>query len=144
MCDITADCSDCARCLTVNVLNGIMSVIVVLMNGVYAVWGLFLPRSDGMTAWKEYAEKLETYLNVVSYSDSILIPIKVVTMILAKWCCGKMSKKRKDEGGSGCEECYATEVERESGRRDGGGVMSVPCGSRLYHSPSGVSTFQLK
>lgn len=92
-------CGECVKCISLNLFNNILTIIVVLMNGIYAAWGLFIPRSAGRVAWKDYAEKLEVYLDVVSYSDSILIPLKTVTMLLVKWCCCKCDKgaKKKDD-----------------------------------------------
>ena len=91
------ECQECIKCLTINILNKVLTIIVLLMNGIYAVWGLFIPRSTGKESWKEYANKLETYLDVVSYSDSVLIPLKAVTMIITKWCCCKSQPKKNDD-----------------------------------------------
>lgn len=99
---------ECAKCVTINLLNGIMSIVLVFMNCIYAVWGFILPRSDARVEWKNYAEKLETYLNVVSYSDSLMIPLKITTMLLAKWCCCKCNKMSKDEDSDPIEKYGST------------------------------------
>ena len=135
MCD---ECNACVKCVTLNVINSILTVIVVLMNGIYAMWGLFIPRSTGRTAWKDYAEKLEVYLDVVSYSDSILIPLKTVSMILVKLCC---CESKKDS-----ESADAVTV-RADDLYDSRKYRSSPiASSRQYTSNvtvGGVSTFQL-
>lgn len=125
------NCDDCVKCMVLNIINKVLTIVVVLMNGIYAAWGLFIPRSVGRSTWKDYAEKLEVYLDVVSYSDSILIPMKAVSMILVKWCCCKIDKaKKNDDEEDQIDIC-------ESPR-----YKSSP----VIHSsrPGGVSTFQLK
>lgn len=85
------------ECITLNIINTLLSIVIVIMNGIYVIWGLMLPHSEAKEVWKEYIERLELYVNVVSYSDAVILPMKVVAMILLKWFCCKCNKKMKQE-----------------------------------------------
>lgn len=126
--------------MTLVIINKILTVTVVLMNGIYAAWGLFIPRSPGRVVWKDYAQKLETYLNVVSYSDSILIPLKAVSMILLKCCC-KVDPQKKDDD---ADDDAADQYMPSSGRYTTDASRYTT--NSVVHSSGhgGVSTFQLK
>lgn len=83
---------ECCECFIINIVNAILSVVIVLMNGVYVVWGLMLPSSKNKEVWNDYKKKLELYVSVVSYSDAVVLPLKLITMILVKWCCCQCKK----------------------------------------------------
>ena len=72
------------------------------MNGIYAIWGIMLPHSKAKDVWKEYIDKLELYVNMVSYSDAVMLPLKIVSMILVKWCCCKCEKMVKEKSDDDC------------------------------------------
>lgn len=88
---------ECLECFSINIVNTLLSIVIVLMNGIYAVWGLMLPNSQSKEVWGEYAQKLELYVNVVSYSDAVILPLKIISMILVKWCCCKCEKLAKKD-----------------------------------------------
>ena len=67
------------------------------MNGVYVVWGLMIPNSQAKEVWNDYIRKLELYVNVVSYSDAVILPLKIISMILVKWCCCECKKMTKKD-----------------------------------------------
>lgn len=85
------------ECISLNIINTLLSIVIVIMNGIYVIWGLMLPHSEAKEVWKEYIERLELYVNVVSYSDAVILPMKIVAMILLKWFCCKCNKKMKQE-----------------------------------------------
>lgn len=71
------------------VINGLLSLAILVMNGVYAIWGLFLTKSNSSKRedLAEYISTLERYANIVSYSDSVLVPLKIIVLLLVKRCC---------------------------------------------------------
>lgn len=103
------ECEFCVRCCTLNLLNDLLSMILIVMNGVYAIWGWLIPSSNARTVWKTYAEQLQIYINLVTYSDSLLVPMKVVTMILIKWavCNCKHENPSDDPIRNNRCNCYA-------------------------------------
>ena len=91
---------ECFECISINIINSLLSIVIVLMHSVYVVWGLMIPSSQAKEVWNEYIQKLELYVNVVSYSDAVILPLKIISMILVKWCCykcEKIAKKDDDE-----------------------------------------------
>lgn len=91
MSDINCHCNECLSVITINALNVLLTVVILGMNAVYAVWGLFITHSDARTKWKDYTDYLEIYLEVVSYSEAILIPLKILILIMVNWCCCRKS-----------------------------------------------------
>lgn len=91
---------ECLKCISINLINALLSIVIVLMNGIYVIWGLMIPNSQTKDVWGEYIQKLELYINVVSYSDAVVLPLKIISMILVKWCCcecEKMAKRNDDD-----------------------------------------------
>lgn len=90
---------ECLECISINLINTLLSIVIILMNGIYVIWGLMMPNSQAKEVWGEYIQKLELYVNVVSYSDAVILPLKIVSMILVKYCCCKCEKiaKRNDD-----------------------------------------------
>ena len=88
---------ECIECISINLINTLLSIVIVIMNGIYVVWGLMLPHSQAKEVWKDYIERLELYVNVVSYSDAVVLPLKIVSMILVKWFCCKCEKMAKND-----------------------------------------------
>lgn len=70
-------------------INFLLSTSLLVLNGVYAIWGLAIKfRSDqSRDNLKEYMDKLELYLNIVTYTDSVLVPLKLMIIIIIKKCC---------------------------------------------------------
>ena len=93
---------ECMQCMTINLMDTILSIILIIMNGIYAIWGIMLPHSKAKDVWKEYIDKLELYVNMVSYSDAVMLPLKIVSMILVKWCCCKCEKMVKEKSDDDC------------------------------------------
>lgn len=91
---------ECWTCFSIKFIDTFLSVVIVIMNGVYAVWGILIPNSETKEQWIDYKNKLETYVNLVSYSDIVILPLKVLSMVLLKWCCCKcenVAKRGDDE-----------------------------------------------
>lgn len=100
---------ECLECISINLINTLLSIVIILMNGIYVIWGLMIPNSQAKEVWGEYIQKLELYVNVVSYSDAVILPLKIVSMILVKWCCckcEKMAKRNEDDDVYGNESMY--------------------------------------
>ena len=88
---------ECMECVSMNMIDTLLSIIIILMNGIYVIWGLMLPHSSAKETWKEYIDKLELYVNMVSYSDAVMLPLKIVSMIIVEWCCCKCKRMLKEE-----------------------------------------------
>ena len=87
---------ECVSWIGLEVLDAIVSVFILLLNGICAIWGFILPHSNLKNDVEQYTKTLETYVNVVSYSDVVLIPLKVVLIILMKAClcnCERCQKR---------------------------------------------------
>lgn len=101
-------CDDyCPKFQILNVINCMLSVTLLVLHGVYAIWGLILPYASDRDKLRDYIDNLELYLNVVTYSDSVLIPLKVLFGILVKKCCCNHVKRNKtsdsDDGYDTCK-----------------------------------------
>ena len=97
---------ECLECITLNVINTLLSLIIIVMNGIYAIWGIILPHSDAREVWKEYIDKLELYVNVVSYSDAVVLPLKIICMLVVKWlCCSCQKHFAPPDDGDPCPNC---------------------------------------
>ena len=90
------------ECLTwcgLEILDAVVSVCILILNGICAIWGFILPHSNIKKDVEEYAKQLELYVNIVSYSDVVLIPLKVILIILMKAClcnCERCQKRLLD------------------------------------------------
>lgn len=77
-----------------------------LMNGIYSAWGYMIyfgadaSKRDNM---KKYIDNVETYLEIVTISESIVVPLKVIFVILVRnSCCSEMiSESASDVHGDG-------------------------------------------
>lgn len=86
----------------ISVINGMLSLILLVLNGVSSIWGFALKiKHQNPSANKEaldlYINRLELYLNVVTYTDSVLVPLKFIFILLAKKFCHQCVCK-KDPG----------------------------------------------
>lgn len=91
---------ECWSCFSVKLIDTVLSVVIVAMNSVYAIWGILIPNSETKEHLNDYKNKLELYVNLVSYSDIVILPLKVLSMVMLKWCCCKcenVAKKDEDE-----------------------------------------------
>ena len=129
---------ECMECVSMNMIDTILSIIIILMNGIYVIWGLMLPHSSAKEVWKDYIDKLELYVNMVSYSDAVMLPLKIISMIIVKWCCCKCKQmlKEEDEFGNVVEQNMNSNVFGgcENGKCNGN------CGVGGRGSINGIST----
>jgi hypothetical protein len=90
---------ECVSWCGLEILDALLSVFILLLNGICAIWGFILPHSNLREDVKKYTETLELYVDIVSYSDAVLIPLKVITIILVKACicnCERCQKRLLD------------------------------------------------
>ena len=60
-----------------------------------------MPNDPNREEFSEYMEKLQSYLNFVTYSDSLVIPIKIIIVILIQYVlCKKKIKGTKSNNQS--------------------------------------------
>lgn len=97
---------ECWSCFSVKIIDTLLSIVIVIMNGVYAIWGILLPNSKTKEHWNDYKNKLELYVNLVSYSDIVILPLKILSMVLLKWCCCKCENSLKRDDDYDIEEVY--------------------------------------
>ena len=80
--------------LSLGLIDTILSFVIFIMNIVYTVWGWFIPNdpnregeamSDAREEFNEHMEKLKSYLNFVTYSDSLVLPIKIIIIVLIQY-----------------------------------------------------------
>ena len=130
-------CTGCCSCLAsldwIKVINCLLSLALLIANGAYAVWGIFMRQynRDKRDDLKAYIDRLEQFQNVVSYSDAVLVPVKVIMMIIVRKFC--------------CNDCGVDDSSMDAGfdtsrpRRDydGGGTRSTN-----MRRANTVSTFQ--
>lgn len=115
--------SECLNCISINIINTLLSIVIVLMNGIYVIWGLMIPNSQTKDAWGDYVQKLELYVNVVSYSDAVVLPLKIISMILVKWCCckcEKMAKMNDNDNDDVCENEFTYDSKYAYNRKKNG------------------------
>lgn len=84
----------CDECL-IGFFSNFLSVAIFIMNFIYAIWGLILPNDEKRENFEHYIMQLETYVNIVSYSDAVLIPIKIILIIMLRYCC--CNRKERDD-----------------------------------------------
>lgn len=71
------------------VINGLLSLVLLVMNGVYAIWGLCIRSSSSKRDnLVKYIDQLEFFTNLVSYTDGVVVPFKIIILLLLKRCCG--------------------------------------------------------
>lgn len=114
-------------------IDTVLSIVIVVMNGVYAVWGILIPNSQSKEQWNDYKNKLEFYVNLVSYSDIVVLPLKVLSMIMLKWCCCKCENglKRGDEEYD-VDDVYNQYQIRQLGTNNSNKVITTPYPSSTY------------
>ena len=90
---------ECISWCGLELLDAIVSFFILLLNGVCAIWGFILPHSSVKQDIEQYTKTLEAYVSVVSYSDAVLIPLKLVLIVLMKAClcnCERCTKRMLD------------------------------------------------
>lgn len=91
---------ECISWCGLEVLDALVSFFILLLNGICAIWGFILPHSATKSNIEQYTKTLEAYVNVVSYSDAVLIPLKLILIILMKAClcnCERCTKRMLDQ-----------------------------------------------
>ena len=87
--------------ITLGLIDTIMSFVIFSMNIIYVIWGWFMPNDPNREEFSEYMEKLQSYLNFVTYSDSLVITIKIIIVILIQYVlCKKKIKGTKSNNQS--------------------------------------------
>ena len=71
--------------LSLGLIDTILSFVIFIMNIIYTVWGWFIPNDPNRTEFNEHMEKLKSYLNFVTYSDSLVLPIKIIIIVLIQY-----------------------------------------------------------
>ena len=71
--------------LSLGLIDTILSFLIFIMNIIYTVWGWFIPNDPNRTEFSEHMEKLKSYLNFVTYSDSLVLPIKIIIIVLIQY-----------------------------------------------------------
>lgn len=102
----------------------LLSATLLTMNGVYTVWGLFIPKeSEDADREKllKYMDKLEMYKDVVSYSDAIVVPLNAIYWVVSHFCCKSLLDKDSDGEMEGMDVEHPRRRYRSSG---GGRVVS--------------------
>ena len=78
--------------LSLGLIDTILSFLIFIMNIIYTVWGWFIPNDPNRTEFSEHMEKLKSYLNFVTYSDSLVLPIKIIIIVLIQYVLCKKDK----------------------------------------------------
>ena len=78
--------------LSLGLIDTILSFVIFIMNIIYTVWGWFIPNDPNRTEFNEHMEKLKSYLNFVTYSDSLVLPIKIIIIVLIQYVLCKKDK----------------------------------------------------
>ena len=71
--------------LSLGLIDTILSFVIFSMNIIYTVWGWFIPNDPNRDEFNEHMEKLKSYLNFVTYSDSLVLPIKIIIIVLIQY-----------------------------------------------------------
>lgn len=82
--------SDFASLDVLKIINGVLSLAFLISNAVYAIWGLVIRnKAPSMKRDKlgEYVNMLDHYVNVVSFIDCVIVPLKVILFITIRYCC---------------------------------------------------------
>ena len=93
--------------LSLDFVDIILSFIIFGLNIIYTVWGWLIPNNEeregeAMNAareeLKEVIQKLQSYTNFVTYSDSIALTVKILLLILIRyWLCKKKANEERLE-----------------------------------------------
>lgn len=94
----------CCTETIIKVVGLCLSITLLIMNGVYTIWGLFLPKgteSEDREELKRRMETLELYKDVVSYSDAIMVPANAIFWVLSHFWCKSLKKMNDDDSHDG-------------------------------------------
>lgn len=94
--------------LSLGFVDTILSFVIFGMNVIYVIWGWFMPNEgssnpDSQASLPEREDlndlinKLKSYTNFVTYTDSIAIPLKILLLVLIRYaCCKKKETEQED------------------------------------------------
>ena len=78
---------------SLNFIDTALSIVIFIMNIIYTVWGWLMPNEEEVSEeLSNTISKLKSYLNFVTYSDTLTLPIKIIIMILIEYFICKASK----------------------------------------------------
>lgn len=84
--------------LSLGFLDAVLSLVIFVMNIIYVVWGWFIPDDPNREEFSQHMEKLKSYLNFVTYSDSLALPVKILIMILIQYfVCRKKNNEQTND-----------------------------------------------
>ena len=83
--------------LSLGLIDTILSFVIFSMNIIYTVWGWFIPNDPNRDEFNEHMEKLKSYLNFVTYSDSLVLPIKIIVIVLIQYVLCRKNKGKVNE-----------------------------------------------
>lgn len=72
-------------CLSMSFVDSLVSVLIFVLNCFYVLWGWVTPNDPAREELEEYIQKLKSYLNFVTYSDSIMLMVKVIVILIIKY-----------------------------------------------------------
>ena len=83
--------------LSLGFLDAILSLVIFVMNIIYCVWGWFIPDDPNREEFSQHMEKLKSYLNFVTYSDSLALPVKILIMFLIQYFVCRKKKMNNEQ-----------------------------------------------
>lgn len=86
-------CDTLFSCFSLSFVDTLVTALIFVLNVLYVVWGWFTPNDPQREDLSEYIQKLKSYLNFVTYSDSFMLPIKVLLLVLLRYMCCKKNKQ---------------------------------------------------
>lgn len=87
-------------CLSLSFMDSVVSALIFVLNGLYVMWGWFAPNDDDREKLEEYIKTLRNYLNLFTYSDSVLLISKIVILVIMRYVCCKCGVNKNKEGTS--------------------------------------------
>lgn len=83
--------------LSLGFVDTILSFVIFGMNVIYVIWGWFMPNDPEREDLNDLINKLKSYTNFVTYTDSIAIPLKILLLVLIRYaCCKKKETEQED------------------------------------------------
>ena len=131
--------------LSLGLIDTILSFVIFIMNIVYTVWGWFIPNDPNRTEFNEHMEKLKSYLNFVTYSDSLVLPIKIIIIVLIQYvlCKKKGQSPELRESAQGLESVHENDNENVEpvGGKDGLPALSTSGANVVHENVNGFPNF---
>ena len=90
-------CDTLFSCFSLSFVDTLVTALIFVLNVLYVVWGWFTPNDPQREDLSEYIQKLKSYLNFVTYSDSFMLPIKVLLLVLLRYMCCKKNKQEMED-----------------------------------------------